>query len=188
VTVIDLDRLAAPLLEIPTGQVPSKARELVVTRCSVDHARTLIGRWHSRLPVTQRGPWQYAFRASFDGITYAVALWNNPSARMLPSHWLELRRMAVAPDAPHCTASRMLGEMARFFRRECPERERLISYQDVDVHTGTIYRAAGWTVGHVSKPRLRDRSTTRPSGRLYRSSINGEAPDGSAKARWELQL
>lgn len=185
---VDLDRLGSPLLEIPTGQQIRRARDLTITRCDVEHARTLIARWHSRLPVTQPSPWQYAFRASFDGITYAVALWNNPSARMLPSHWLELRRMAVAPDAPHCTASRMLAEMARFFRHHCPERERLISYQDMDVHAGTIYRAAGWTVGHVSKPRVRDRSTTRPSGRLYRTSINGQAPDVSAKARWELIL
>lgn len=145
-------------------------------------------RWHSRLPETQPNPWQYAFRAAFDGVTYGVALWHNPSARTLPSHWLELRRLAVADDAPHCTASRMLGEMTKWFRRNVPERERLISYQDRDVHTGTIYKAAGWTAEYVSEPRVRDRSSTRPGGRMYRWNQNGDAPDGAGKVRWEMRL
>jgi hypothetical protein len=121
-------------------------------------------------------------------MTYAVALWHNPSARTLPEHWLELRRLAVAPDAPHCTASRMLGEMARFFRGHCPERERMISYQDPSVHTGTIYRAAGWRVAFIGASRVRDRSTNRPSGRAYRWNDNGDEVDSVGKIRWEKAL
>lgn len=182
------ERLAFPLLERPEGQPLIKARQLVVDLCNVDHARGLIALWHSRLPITQEGPWQYAFSARFDAVTYGVALWNNPSARMLPVHWLELRRMAVSPDAPHCTASRMLGEMARWFKAQTPDRQRLISYQDKSVHTGTIYRAAGWVSVHTSQPRIRDRSTRRPSGRMYRWNTNGIEPDAAAKVRWEKSL
>lgn len=185
---VDLDRLAVPLFEQPTGNPPRRATDLAVERCTVEHARRLVERWHSRMPVTQAGPWQYAFAARCDGITYGVALWHNPSARMLPAHWIELRRMAVAPDAPHCTASRMLGQMARWFRINCPERERLISYQDMEVHAGTIYRAAGWTRTNVTAARQRDRSQNRPSGRRYRWDTNGTDAHSSAKARWELEL
>lgn len=185
---IDLDRLGAPLLESPSGLTPAKARDLAVSSCDVAHARLLIERWHSRLPSTQPNPWQYAFRAAFDGITYGVALWHNPSARTLPDHWLELRRLAIAPDAPHCAASRMLGEMARFFGKHCPERERMISYQDPSVHTGTIYRAAGWHVAYVGASRVRDRSTTRPGGRMYRWNDNGDDVDSVGKIRWEKAL
>lgn len=182
------ERFELPLFAIANPAVPPSAKHLRVSLCSVDHARELIKLWHSRLPRTQPGPWQFAFVAEYDGLSYGAALWNNPSARMLPQHWLELRRLAVSPDGPHCTCSRMLGEMARYFRREHRERERLISYQDKEVHSGTIYRAAGWHIGYESKPRVRDRSRPRPSGRMYRWNINGKDADGAGKVRWELTL
>ncbi len=164
-------------------------RELSCDLCAPEFARSLNAAWHSRLPNTQRGPWQYAFAAHKSGIVYAVALWHNPSARTLPSHWLELRRLAIADDAPHCTASWMLAKMIRWFQANHPERERAISYQDCGVHTGTIYRAAGWTVGLVAKPRLRDRSTPRKGTRRdYRTDANGKDAAGSAKVRWEKAL
>ncbi len=165
---------------------PASVRDLTCEPCAISVARELNAAWHSRLPHTQRGPWQYAFAAHKDGIVYAVALWHNPSARTLPSHWLELRRLAVAPDAPHCTASWMLARMVRWFKTNTPERERAISYA---VHTGTIYKAAGWTVGLVAKPRLRDRSAPRRgTRRAYRVDANGKDPACSAKVRWEMSL
>ena len=182
-----VERYAFPLFD-EAGPAPTTARDLVVERCPVNHARELIALWHSRLPKTQPSPWQYAFAARFSGVTYGVALWHNPSARMLPSHWLELRRLAIADDAPHCAASRMLGQMARYFRRHAPERERLISYQDAEVHQGTIYAAAGWTVAHITPARARDRSSRRPNGRVYRSDANGSAAHSSEKVRWEIAL
>ncbi len=185
----DLDRLASPLLEPGSGRVPAKARELSIDRCDIRHARVLIARWHSRLPDTQAGPWMAAYRAAFDGVTYAVALWNSPSARTLPPGLLELRRMAVAPDAPHCTASRFLSEMARAVTREFPRIDVLISYQDTEVHKGTIYRAAGWVAAYESKPRVRDRTGARTgTRRLYRSNLNGASPDAAGKVRWERRI
>lgn len=166
-----------------------KAKALTVQLCSIDESRDFIAQWHSRLPNTQRGPWQYAFEAVSDDQRYATALWHNPSTRSLPHHWLELRRMAVANNAPHCTASWFLGQMTRWFRRECPNRERVISYQDLAVHTGTIYLAAGWTPAYVSRPRIRDRSKNRVGcNRLYRSNLNGIAVDAAPKVRWEKML
>jgi hypothetical protein len=182
------ERSLNPLWQPETAR-PASVRELTCDRCAVSVARELNAEWHSRLPTTQPSPWQFAFAAHSSGIVYAVALWHNPSARTLPSHWLELRRLAVAPDAPHCTASWMLARMARYFKQHAPDRERLISYQDCAVHTGTIYRAAGWTQGLVAKPRLRDRSKPRIGTRRdYRSDSNGTAPAASAKVRWEKPL
>lgn len=161
----------------------------MVDRCDVRHARVLIARWHSRLPETQAGPWMAAYRLAFDGVTYAVALWNSPSARTLAGECIELRRMAVASDAPHCAASRFLSEMCKRVRVEFPDRERAISYQDTAAHTGTIYRAAGWTAAYTSKPRQRDRSGTRAgTRRMYRWNLNGVEPDAAAKVRWEMRL
>ncbi len=182
------ERLLSPLWDKETAP-PSSVRHLVCERCPIILARSLNLAWHSRLPHTQVGPWQFAFAAHHEGTVYAVALWHNPSARTLPSHWLELRRLAVAPDAPHCTASWLLARMRRYFAANHPERERMISYQDADVHTGTIYRAAGWHVGHVATPRVRDRSKPRAGTRRdYRSNLNGTEPDAAGKVRWECEL
>ena len=184
----DIDRLTAPLIIPFSGDVPTRAKQLHVEECPSEYARLFVQKWHSRLPKTQRGPWQYAFRAVYAGVCYAVALWHNPSARTLPSHWLELRRMAVADDAPHCTASRFLAMMTKWFRQACSEREMCISYQDTAVHKGTIYLAAGWTRANVQAARARDRSGLRPSGRPYRTSLNGIDADGAEKVRWQLRI
>lgn len=166
-----------------------RARHLQFERCETDLAVRLVRAWHSRLPNTQAGPWQHAFRMHVGDKTFAVALWNNPSARTLPQNWAELRRMACAADAPRNTASRFLGLMAGWFRENSPASERLISYQDTAVHHGTIYKAANWKAGFVSKARVRDRTTERAgTHRAYRSDANGVEPASSEKIRWELTL
>ena len=163
-----------------------RARDLVFELCAKDYAVKCIKRWHSRLPNIGSGPMQFAFHGHQGGKTYVVALLSNPVARTLPSHWIELRRMACAPDAPRNTASRFLGWMLQYFIKHYAERERLISYQDTAVHQGTIYKAAGWYPAHTSVARTRDRSTKRVgTNRLYRSNINGSEVDSSPKIRWE---
>jgi hypothetical protein len=136
--------------------------------------------WHSRLPsVGSASQGRVFYGAAYEGVVYAVAMWSNPVARMLPQGtWLELRRFAVADDAPKNTASRMLGWMTRDIRARFPELVRLISYQDCEVHHGTIYRAAGWTAG----PRSDGGEWTRPS--RWRSATQSSAP----KIRWEKPL
>jgi hypothetical protein len=97
--------------------------------------------------------------------------------------------MACAPDAPKNTASRFLGWMVKHMKAQHPQHSRAISYQDTEVHAGTIYKASGWTLDHVSSPRVRDRSGNRVgTTRQYRSNLNGAAPDASAKARWSVAL
>lgn len=187
------DPVAHPLFQAGGGgSTPASAlsvKDLVFEPCDKGHAVGLVRAWHSRLPKCQSGPWQFAFHASAGGRTVAVALWNTPSGRCLPQHWLELRRMACSPDAPKNTASAFLAWMVRWFKRNAPGRERAISYQDTAVHAGTIYKAAGWTPTHRSEPRIRDRSGKRAgTDRMYRWNINGTEADASAKVRWEVAL
>lgn len=186
-------RVALPLFhEVDGGSIPTptlQAKQLTFNRCSRIHAVALVKMWHSRLPNTQDGPWQFAFNAHHGGITFAVALWSNPSARCLPGHWLELRRLACAPDSPKNTPSRFLAWMVRWFRQTCKDREKCISYQDTAVHEGTIYKACGWNPAHISEPRVRDRSKDRVgTDRKYRSNLNGVDVDASPKIRWEIDL
>lgn len=184
-----IDRRMAPLLEPTEYPPPEKATQLAVERCTPQFACGMVRAYHSRLPNVQNGPWKLAFSAHYHYTSFGAALWHNPSARGLPNSWLELRRLVVVPNAPHCTASRMLGQMVRWIRSSLPDVERVISYQDLDVHTGTIYRAAGWCPAHHSKARARDRSKPRIGTRRgYRSDLNGAAIAAAGKMRWELAL
>ena len=185
----DRTREVHPLFQAGDGgSTPTsalRARHLMFAECPKPHAVELVKKWHSRLPRCANGPWTQAFHAHHQGVTYAVALWNNPSTRCLPAHWRELRRMACAPDAPRNTASRFIAWMVRWFEINHPEAEKLISYQDCDVHTGTIYRAAGWTNEYFGKPRVRDRSAV---GTGMRRAINGVHVDAAGKIRWSKLL
>jgi hypothetical protein len=125
----------------------------------------------------------YAFHARHEDFSYAVALWSNPVARMLPQHWLELRRMACSPEMPKNGASAFLAWMARYFRKNHKEAERLISYQDTEVHQGTIYKAAGWIEGNRTR-----QGDTWETGNRGRINANGDETIASVKVRWERTL
>lgn len=149
--VVHSDRVVSPLFQAEDGgSIPTSALQLRLVQIDLPVALGLNRLWHSRLPRLGTGAAlrtdYLCYGAVFDGLFYSVAIWSNPTSRKLPQwEWLELRRLAIAPDAPRNTASRMLAVMARLVRRAKPEVKKLISYQDMEVHTGGIYAAAGWT-------------------------------------------
>jgi len=180
-------RVACPLFqEEGSGSIPTSALSLVFREAPLGMVIDLNRLWHSRLPkvessnvlrCTNRAWWV----AEFDGIYYASAIWTSPTAGNLPQkEWFELRRLAIAPDAPKNTATRMIGWMTRQIRATFPDVTRLISYQDCDVHKGTIYRAAGWTPTAVSKDH---RNRGLRSGRVRNMSQTT-----ATKQRWELDI
>lgn len=132
------------------GSTPTSSLQLHLGEISTDLAIKLCALWHSRLPRVDksnivRTKWLWCVGAEFGGKWYAVAIWTNPvSRRFNDKNWLELRRLAISSDAPKNTASRMLGVMARMIKVKYPIVDRLISYQDTEVHTGAIYAASGW--------------------------------------------
>ena len=90
----------------------------------------------------------------------------------------ELRRLAIAPDAPKNTASRMLRIMARMIAKKRPNTKTLISYQDTEVHTGGIYKAAGWSP--VVKGKVSEKGWNTRSPHAMQSVAD--------KIRWEYAL
>ena len=151
-------RVAHPLFQAGgDGSTPISALCLNVERITVDMACELNRRWHSRLPKIEksnvvRNADYVCYGAMCGGIAYAAAIWSSPVARLLnDGKTLELRRLAIAPDAPRNTASRMLAVMRRLVERQMPHIERLVSYQDTEVHTGGIYRASGWRAARIAK-------------------------------------
>jgi len=91
---------------------------------------------------------------------------------------LELRRMAISEDAPKNTASRMIGIMRRIIKKEFPHITLLLSYQDTDVHEGTIYKASGWYPASKSK------------GTSWTNNVRQRNKEQSLsdKVRWEFRL
>jgi hypothetical protein len=180
----DCIRVVHPLFrEEGDGSIPSSPLQLEIVPVGFEYALRLNELWHSRLPRMGTGfvkvqPF-LSFAAMYQGIAYAIAIWSNPVARNLPQQeWLELRRLAVAPDAPLHTCSRMLAIMARLIRRYRPHVNTLVSYSDTEAHRGTIYKAAGW----------RQTATNRDGNWTRRKRPRPEAQSAAPKLRWEKTL
>lgn len=174
-------RVACPLFqEERGGSTPTSALQLRLVSVPFSTAKELNSLWHSRLPLYREPECgQLCWAAEHEGVYFGVAIWTHPISRMLPQDtWLELRRLAIAPDAPKNTASRMLGVMASLIRKSRPRVVRLMSYQDAEAHTGTIYKAAGWTAAMTGK------------GHEWNNASRRRKPAQSVadKVRWEKVL
>ena len=138
--------------------------------------RQLVGEWHSTLPFAPPG-WRVGFVVSANNIPVAVAMWGRPVARMEDQeHTLELTRLAHSPEAPRNTGSWALARMRAWIRENMPEIERLISYQDADIHHGTIYKADNWQCGDI----ISERHT-------WTNRTNRRGTERQHKVKWERQ-
>jgi len=177
-------RVAYPLFQKESGgSTPTSALKLWIEEIPWRDAVILNNKWHSRMPKIGCGSMcKPCFAAMSDNIIYAIAMWSLPIAANRiknGNRCLELRRMAIAPDAPKYTASFMLGKMKMLIKKSRPDILRLLSYQDTGVHKGTIYKAAGWYIARKSKFVSWDTHSKRP-GILNQST--------SDKIRWEYEL
>lgn len=152
-------RVMHPLFQTGEGgATPTSPLDLWFSDIDKDRCRELNRLWHSDLPDTDDGGTRVCFVAQAGGLFYAVAMWTNPAAPKLPQlAWMQLKRFAIADDAPRYTASRMLGWMSREIRRRFAEVEVLVTYLDCGKHTGAIYAACGWEKGQVER---RSKKTT----------------------------
>jgi hypothetical protein len=175
-------RVVHPLFhEEGGGSIPTSPLQLHMGWISVDTAIRLNEAWHSRMPAFTSPPEKCkAIGAEYCGIYYAVSLWSDPVARRL--NWTgryELRRLAIAPDAPRYTASRMLRVMRLLIAQKRHDVKILMSYQDKESHLGTIYRAAGWSP--VSDSAIPEEGWRSRDGRHL-------AQSNADKVRWEFVL
>lgn len=176
-------RVVHPLFQTEGGgSTPTSPLQFHIGKIHWRIARNLNEMWHSRFPVVPKPETHNpCFGAEFGGKFYAVAMWGQPiAANRLTNGFnrLELRRFAIAPDAPKNTASRMLAVMVRLIRNDMPTIVGLLSYQDAESHTGCIYKASGWKCSAKSNNSVWDR----PGRRV--PLIQSSAP----KLRWELPL
>jgi len=172
------------------GSIPTSALDLQLSEIGMRRAQELNRKWHSMLPRTDLGNLlcgntSIAYVAEYRGRFYAVAIWSQPIIRaMCDGNTIELRRLAICDEAPKNTASRMLAIMRRLVKAKWPHLTRAISYLAVDVHTGTIYRAAGWrTTGKIVDARPQRFSNVNRNTRA-----TGPLQTASKKQRWERTL
>lgn len=180
-------RVACPLFQAEYGgSKPTSALQLKISKCDVHLACKLNGMWHSRFPRIEwsnvvRNQYSACYVAECANLYYAVAIWSSPVAANRLKNGdtaLELRRMAIAPDAPDNTASRMLKIMRLMVAKQMPHITVLLSYQDTEVHKGTIYKASGWKAVACNE------STDWTTGTRKRNTAQSLA----AKVRWEYTL
>jgi hypothetical protein len=179
--------VAQPLFqEEGSGSIPTSPLQFHVIETTINTACALNRYWHSRLPMitaaTIRMGQHVAYAIEFEGGLYGCAIWSPPVARLLwnGNKVLELRRMALGPQCPKNTATRFLSVMIRDIKRRFPECEKLVSYQDTDVHQGTIYKASNWTPWIPEDRRCR--SWNNANRERNESQSTGE------KVRWEYAL
>ena len=164
--------------------VLTSPKELSLRVVDAQSACNLNAEWHSRFPVIHwsnvvRNKHYICYTAEKNGLPYAVAIWSSPVARKLcDEKTLELRRLAIAPEAPKNTATRIISLMVKDIKNRYEEIETLISYQDTEAHFGTIYKAANWIATNVSQAGLSWANSRE------RNSDQSKA----AKVRWEYKI
>ena len=167
------------------GLNPISPLQLEVGEIGVDMAMLLNSEWHSVLPKTQKGNLlrnrrSVFYAAHYSNKYYAVAIWTTPvAANRIENgfHWLELRRLAISDTAPKNTATRLLKVMRILIKKKYPELVGLLSYQAIDHHNGTIYKAAGWENSAKSK-----------SVEWHKGKKRNKQQTSSDKIRWEFRL
>lgn len=159
---------------------PQSPRDFEIVKCHRDTFMPLNELWHSRLPECKNAFEGFFYGAKYMEKFYAVAWWSKPVARMLNGKGLlELRRLAICDDAPKNTATYMLKKMRKDINSVHPDIVCLISYQDTDVHHGTIYKADNWVMAN--------RSSVSATGWKTRGS-NRQNQSSSDKIRWEYRF
>ena len=137
---------------------PQSPKELDFKVIRAQTACDLNAQWHSRLPIIDwsnvvRNTHYVCYGALFESEFYASAIWSSPVAQnrfKYGKQMLELRRLAISPEAPKNTATRMLAFMRKNILQTMSDIALLVSYQDTEVHLGTIYKADNWNRVHES--------------------------------------
>ena len=161
-------------------------KSITINECSAQFACLLNGIWHSRLPKIEwsnvvRNTHYVCFVFMYKQSIIGCGIWSSPVAQNRMKNGksiLELRRLALSDVCPKNTATRVISSMIKQISKKFDDIVKLISYQDKEVHLGTIYKAANWYVG--AETELIDWNTSSRKRNVLQST--------SAKIRWEFDL
>lgn len=151
----------------PQGPVARRADYLVET-VELPRARQLVREHHYARSSANTAVARHGLFRRADGALVGAALWIPPTrgaarglaARLLgdparAGSVLVLSRLVVAPGEPQNAAGLLLGASTRLVLAD-PRWELLVTYADAgEGHTGTLYRATGWTTDGWTQTRAR---------------------------------
>jgi hypothetical protein len=146
-----------PLFWDGNFQIPESPKMLKVSVIKPQFASNLNELFHSRLPKIHwsnivRNRYYVCYGASYMGVWVACAIWSSPVNQSFDIETtIELRRMAISNLCPKNTATYLIGKMIKDIKTKYPLVKKLISYQDTEVHLGTIYKASNWFVDAETK-------------------------------------
>lgn len=128
-----------------------RASEWVVEPCLFTQARAFIERHHYARGMSNTAIFTHALCCPLGGL-WGVAAWLCPTQRACktvdPDDWTRvvgLSRLAIHPDVPKNACSFLISRSIRLIRLDGRYRS-LVSFADsAQGHSGTIYRASGWT-------------------------------------------
>lgn len=161
-------------------------KDIKIDVCRAQTASWLNEIWHSRLPKIHwsnivRNTHYVCYQFNYKQAIIGVGIWSSPVAqnRMKDGKTvLELRRLALSDVCPKNSATYVISRMIKDIKTRFPDIKRLISYQDVAVHVGTIYKASNWKIsGQVE---FQDWQTSSRKRNKIQSDAN--------KIRWEYTL
>ena len=161
-------------------------KDIIIQECRAQVACMLNELWHSRLPKIHwsnvvRNTHYICYAIKYKQAIIGVGIWSSPVAqnRMKDGKKiLELRRLALSDVCPKNTATYTISKMIKDIKIRFPELIKLVSYQDTNVHIGTIYKASNWQKSEQIS--FMDLDTTKRKI----SNMQSDAP----KIRWEYSL
>ncbi len=164
--------------------VEISVRHIEVREIDVKLACMLNELWHSVLPRIHwsnvvRNTYYICYGFFYNGAIIGVAIWSSPVAQNRfkdGKSILELRRMALSSFCPRNTASYVMSRMVKDIKKRFSCIKRLISYQDINVHTGVMYKACNWIP--VKEVLFMDWNTEKRKRNKVQSRSN--------KIRWEF--
>jgi len=161
-------------------------KEIEIKEVRAQVACMLNELWHSRLPQIHwsnvvRNTHYVCYAFFYKQAVIGVGIWSSPVAQNRMKNGkqiLELRRLALSEFCPYNTATFVIAHMTKQIKLKFPEIIKLISYQDIKVHNGTIYKASNWKIG--GQLEFMDWTTAD----RQRNTIQSDA----GKIRWEYVL
>lgn len=127
-----------------------KARELVVSPCSLSEIKLFVETYHYSHNVNGVKIAQ-CFRVDYNNQLVGAIIYGAMSTTAWKkfgkheSEVLELRRLVLDDDAERNSESRVIGWTIRYIRNHYPKVKIIVSYADPAYgHTGTIYKASNF--------------------------------------------
>ena len=162
-------------------------KDIVIETTRAQIACMLNELWHSKLPKIHwsnvvRNKHYVCYVFKFKEAIIGVGIWSSPvAANRLKNgnRMLELRRLALTNVCPKNTASFVISKMIKDIKERFDDIDTLISYQDTEVHLGTIYKASNWKAA-PQQTKIQDWNTDKRKRNKLQSTAN--------KIRWEYQL